>query len=78
MAGLARTLGAILGVVCCLVMVEATLIQSRSQNRNLQKVIRHDTIVLVLQGVRERTINSVQPDPILLVNFPEIDSQFKV
>ncbi|TRY79590.1 hypothetical protein TCAL_11730 [Tigriopus californicus] len=78
MAYLARTLGVILGVVSFLVLSEATLSQSRSQNRNLQRVIRHDTIVVVLQGVRERTINSVQPDPILLINFPEIDNQFKI
>ncbi len=32
----------------------------------------------VLEGVRERALNSVHPDPILLVNFPDIDHQFKV
>ncbi len=32
----------------------------------------------MLEGVAERAENSVKPDPILLINFPEIDNQFKV
>lgn len=50
----------------------------RAQNRQLQRVIRHDHVEFVLEGVRERALNTVQPDPILLVNFPDIDHQFKV
>ena len=52
--------------------------ECRSQNRNLQRSIRHDRVVLVLEGVRERALNTVQPDPILLINFPEIDHRFEV
>ena len=65
-------------VLVDLTSTNAGLSHSRAQNRNLQRVIRHDTIVLVLQGVRERALNSVEPDPILLINFPEVDHQFKV
>ena len=56
----------------------ASLKHSRSQNRQLQRSIRHDQITLVLEGVRERALNSVKADPLLLVTFPDIDNQFKV
>ncbi len=62
----------------CIVPLLASSSTSRSQNRQLQRVIRHDHVEFVLEGVRERTLNSVQPDPILLIHFPDIDHQFKV
>ena len=55
-----------------------TLTQSRLQNRHLQRVMNHHRITIVLEGVRARALNSIKPDPILLINFPEIDYQFKV
>ena len=56
----------------------SSLTQSRSQNRQFQRAVRSDKTIFVLEGVRERALNSVKPDPILLINFPEIDHQFKV
>ena len=56
----------------------ASLTQSRLQNRDLQRVINHKRINIVLEGVRARALNTIKPDPILLVNFLEIDHQFKV
>ena len=55
-----------------------SLTHSRAQNRNLQRAIHHERIFLVLEGVRERALNTVSPDALLLVDFPEIDNQFKV
>ena len=55
-----------------------TLTQTRSQNRELQRAVTHNHLTLVLEGVRERTLNTIQPDPILLIDFPEIHHQFKV
>jgi len=55
-----------------------TLTQSRLQNRHLQRVMNHHRITIVLEGVRARALNSIKPDPILLINFPEIDYQFKI
>ena len=56
----------------------ANLTHSRAQNRLLQRAISHDHLTFVLDGVRERAIHSVQPDPIMLVHFPEINHQLKV
>ena len=55
-----------------------SLTQTRSQNRELQRAVSHKHLTLVLEGVRERTLTTVQPDPILLIDFPEIHYQFKV
>ena len=56
----------------------ANLTHSRAQNRLLQRAITHDHLTFVLDGVRERAISSVQPDPIMLIHFPEINHQLKV
>lgn len=58
-------------------LVDAKLAHSKAMNRKLQKVIRHKRVTLVLDGVRQRTANA-QPDALVLINFPEIDHQFKV
>ena len=55
----------------------ASLTQTGAQNRLLQRAISHNQITFVLDGVRERAISSIQPDPILLIHFPEIDHQLK-
>ena len=55
-----------------------SLTHSRAQNRNLQRAIHHEKIFLVLEGVRERALNTISPDALLLINFPDIDKQFKV
>ena len=56
----------------------ASLTHSRAQNRLLQRAISHDHLTFVLDGVRERAMSSVQPDPIMLIHFPEINHQLKV
>jgi len=56
----------------------ANLTHTRAQNRLLQRAITHDHLTFVLDGVRERAISSVQPDPIMLIHFPEINHQLKV
>ena len=55
-----------------------SLSQSRSQNRQFQRAVKNNKMIFVMEGVRARALNSVNPDPILLINFPEIDHQFKV
>jgi hypothetical protein len=57
--------------------VDGKLAHSKAMNRKLQKVIRHKRVTLVLDGVRQRLTNA-QPDALVLINFPEIDHQFKV
>ena len=56
----------------------ANLTHIRDQNRLLQRAISHNHMTFVLEGVRERAVRSIQPDPIMLVHFPEIDHQLKV
>ena len=56
----------------------ASLTPAGAQNRLLQRAISHNQITFLLDGVRERAISSIQPDPILLIHFPEIDHQLKV
>ena len=55
----------------------AELRQSRLQNRHLQRVMNHNRITIVLEGVRARA-RLHQSDPLLLIHFPEINHQFKV
>lgn len=56
----------------------ASLIESRQQSKNLQRAVRHKEVALVVEGVRQRMTGTPSPDPLLLVNFPDIDTQFKV
>ena len=56
----------------------ANLTHTRAQNRLLQRAIAHDHLTFVLDGVKERAVSSVQPDPIMLIHFPEINHQLKV
>jgi hypothetical protein len=76
---------AILCVRICLLLFaffihksDFTLIDSPSNNRIIQQAIRHDHLTLVLDGVQKRARNSVQPDPLLLLLFPDADQQLKV
>jgi hypothetical protein len=71
-------LWSVLTLVAFFGLASASLTQSRLQNRHLQRVINHNRITIVLEGVRARALNTVKPDPILLINFPEINHQFKV
>ena len=56
----------------------ANLTHTRAQNRLLQRGIGHEHLSFVLDGVRERAMSSSQPDPIMLIHFPEINHQLKV
>ena len=78
LGNMSRTVSLLLvSLVLSAVCIEAKLAHSKAQNRKLQKVIRHKRVTLVLDGVRQRAINTVQPDALVLINFPEIDHQFK-
>ena len=63
---------------CLFTLCEANLIQSRLQNRHLQRVLNHNRITIILEGVRSRALNSIQNDPIMLITFPQINHQFQV
>lgn len=76
---MARTLLLALTVINLLLdTANPTLTHSRAQNRQLQRALRHDKIVLVLDGIRDRANDLPQPDPVLLINFPDVDNQFKI
>jgi len=59
-------------------IASASLIESRAQSKQLQRAVRHRQVVVVVEGVRERMTGTPSPDPLLLINFPDIDTQFKV
>ena len=58
--------------------IQGTLIESHALSKDLQRAIRHDEVVLVIEGVRRRMAGTPSPDPLLLINFPDLDNQFKV
>ena len=71
------------GLALVLVLVtgntaQASLIESRAQSKALQRAVRHRQVVAVVEGVRQRMTGTPSPDPLLLINFPEIDTQFKI
>jgi hypothetical protein len=41
------------------------------------QALRHKELVMVVEGVRRRLASAPSPDPILLINFPDLDNQFK-
>ena len=57
---------------------ESNLTQSRLQNRHLQRVLNHNRITIILEGVRTRALNTIKPDPILYITFPQINHHFEV
>ena len=56
----------------------AKLTENRRESKELQKALNHNTLVVVIDGVLERLIGDPSPDPLLLINFPDINTQFKV
>ena len=58
--------------------VSGKLTENRSQSRELQRALGHDNVVLVINGIMERIIGQPSPDPLVLINFPDINTQFKV
>ena len=55
-----------------------TLTESHFLSKELQRAVRQDEVVFVIEGVRRRMIGIPSPDPLVLVNFPDLDNQFKV
>jgi hypothetical protein len=41
------------------------------------QAVRHKELVVVVEGVRRRLASTPSPDPLLLINFPDLDNQFK-
>lgn len=71
-------LDALLLLLFAITIASASLIESRAQSKQLQRAVRHRQVVVVVEGVRERMTGTPSPDPLLLINFPDIDTQFKV
>lgn len=59
-------------------LIWGSMIESKMQNRHLQKVMDHNRVTIILEGVRTRAQNFVKPDPLVLINYSEINHQFKV
>lgn len=58
--------------------VQGTLVESHYLSKQVQRALRHDDVVIVLEGVRRRLNGIPDPDPLLLINYPDLDNQFKV
>jgi len=58
--------------------LDATLMESHHLSKELQRAVRHNELVITLVGVRRRMAGLPDPDPLILVNFPDLDSQLKV
>ena len=71
-------LPALLSLLACLSSSQARLTETRRETRELQKALGHKSLVVVIDGVLERIIGDPSPDPLLLINFPDINTQFKV
>merc|ERR1711936_1438666 len=71
-------LDALLLLLFAITISSASLIESRAQSKQLQRAVRHRQVTVVVEGVRERMTGTPSPDPLLLINFPDIDTQFKV
>ena len=57
---------------------ESRLTQSRLQNSHLQRVLNHKRVSVILEGVRNRALTTIQNDPILQISFPQIAHTFEV
>ena len=55
-----------------------TLTESHYLSKELQRALRQDKVVFVIEGVRRRMTGIPSPDPLVLVNFQDLDNQFKV
>ena len=59
-------------------IVNGKLTENRIQSKELQRALGHDHVVLVIDGLLDRIIGQPSPDPLVLINFPDINTQFKV
>jgi len=57
---------------------ESRLTQSRLQNSHLQRVLNHKRVSVILEGVRNRALTTIQNDPILQISFPQIAHTFEI
>ena len=65
-------------LLCLAAAASAKLTETRSQTKRLQRALGHDRLVLVVDGVLERLRAGPSPDPVLLINFPDLNTQFKI
>ena len=65
-------------LLCLAATASAKLTETRSQTKRLQRALGHDRLVLVVDGVLERLRAGPSPDPVLLINFPDLNTQFKI
>ncbi|XP_023326151.1 uncharacterized protein LOC111699660 [Eurytemora carolleeae] len=70
--------GFILLLSVLVVEINGSLVESHAFSKDLQRAVRHNDFVIVIEGVRRRMIGIPSPDPLLLINFPDLDNQFKV
>ena len=70
--------GFILLLAVLVVEINGSLVESHAFSKDLQRAVRHNDFVIVIEGVRRRMIGIPSPDPLLLINFPDLDNQFKV
>ena len=66
------------GLSLCLGLASAKLTENRKESKQLQKALGRDHVVIVIDGILERILGEPSPDPLALINFPDIDTQFKV
>ena len=66
------------GLLLLLPVCRANLIESRVMSKQLQRALGHSQLAVVVEGVRGRMTGTPSPDPLFLINFPDIDTQFKV
>ena len=66
------------GLSLCLGLAGAKLTENRKEGKQLQKALGRDHVVIVIDGILERILGEPSPDPLALINFPDIDTQFKV
>lgn len=58
---------------------DGAMVPVRSQNRVLQRGIRHNHLTFILEGVRQKALGRRgRFDPVMMLHFPEIDHQLKV
>ena len=73
-----RFLVAVISYLVFLQTISAKLVESRAQSKELQRALGHDHVVIVVDGVLERLRGKPSPDPLVLINFHDLDTQFKV
>ena len=66
------------GLSLCLGLTSAKLTENKKESKQLQKALGRDHVVIVIDGILERIMGEPSPDPLALINFPDIDTQFKV